>query len=364
MSPIARLAVVAAVGLGLAVVPACGKSNSNKPKIAVVTNCVDPFWDLCEAGAKKAAQDFDVELLFRQPEKGMAEQQPIIDAWVNQGVSGIAVSVIDKEGQTESLKLVAQKVPLITMDNDAPNSGRRCYVGVDNREAGRAVGRLIKKALPNGGTLAMFIGSTSSANGQARPGGVLEELATPEANGTPGQHPTRPGLTGKFYGKYFLVDGEVKTDDFDKVRAKTIARAMLDRLGGVDNVCFVGLYAYNPPAILEALKEASAVGKVKIVAFDEQDVTLQGIAAGEIDGTVVQDPYNYGYKSVEVLAAIARGDDTKAEAVNKAKSMPYQVITKDGGPDQTINGLSIKFPKAADYINTITAQKESVKKPK
>jgi len=74
------------------------------------------------------------------------------------------------------------------------------------------------------------------------------------------------------------------------------------------------------------------VGKVKVVGFDEDLVTLQAVADGQIEGTVVQDPYNYGYKSVEVLAAIARGDESKAQGVEKAKSQPYQVITKDGGP--------------------------------
>ena len=41
-----RLGLVAAVAVGLALVPACGKKDSGKPKIAVVTNCTDPFWDL------------------------------------------------------------------------------------------------------------------------------------------------------------------------------------------------------------------------------------------------------------------------------------------------------------------------------
>src|SRR5205814_8638360 len=107
MSRWVRLVLVAVLAAGLAGLPACGGTKSGKPRIAVVTNCTDPFWDLCEAGAKKAAQDFDVELLFRQPERGTAEvQKPIIDAWVSQGVSGIAVSVIDPQGQTEDLKLV------------------------------------------------------------------------------------------------------------------------------------------------------------------------------------------------------------------------------------------------------------------
>lgn len=359
MSRWLRLGVVAAVAAGLASLPACGSKGGGKPKVAVVTNCTDPFWDLCEAGAKKAAQDFDVELLFRQPERMAAEvQKPIIDAWVNQGVSGIAVSVIDPKGQTEELSLIAKKVPLITMDNDAPESGRLCYVGVDNKEAGRAVGRLVKKCLPNGGTIAMFIGSTTSANGQARPAGVLEELATPEANGVTAKHPQRPEISGKFYGKYFLVDGEPKTDDGLKERAVTNTRDMLNRIDGIPDVALIGLYAYNPPAILEAARARSLVGKVKIIGFDEQLETLKAITTGEIEGTVVQDPYNYGYKSVEVLAAEARGDTSK----RVKGSAPYQVVTRDGGPDQTINGLHIKFPKGADYEAAVKAQFASVGK--
>lgn len=361
-----RFVALIGASAGLVALSACGNSSNTtggtaKPKIAVVTNCVDPFWDLCEAGATKAAKDFDVDLLFRQPERMATEvQKPIIDGWVSQGVSGIAVSVIDPKGQTEDLSLVSKKVPLLAMDNDAPDSGRLCYVGVDNREAGRAVGRLIKKCLPNGGTIALFIGSTTSANGVARPGGVLDELATPEANGTPATHPVRKEITGKQYGKYFLVDGESKTDDGKKEAAITNARDMLSRVDGIPNLCFVGLYAYNPPAILEAVRAKSLVGKVKIVGFDEDGETLKSIAAGDIEGTVVQDPYNYGYKSVEILAAVARGDKSKLVK----GSMPYQVITKDGGPEQEINSLKIKFPKASDYIKTIDDQRKSVGKGK
>jgi ribose transport system substrate-binding protein len=355
-----RLGLLAAVAAGLATVPACGSnSNGGRPRVAVVTNCTDPFWDLCEAGANKAARDFDVDLQFRQPEKlDAALQMPIIEAWVKQGVDGIAVSVIDPQGQAEDLTRIGKKVPLITMDNDAEGTGRLCYVGVDNREAGRAVGRLVKKVLPDGGTIAMFIGNNSSANAIARTGGVLEELATPEANGKPGTHPAKPEIGGKWYGRYFLVDGEAKTDGGPGPTAVTNARDVLARLDGVTDLCMIGLYAYNPPAILEAVRARAQVGKVKIVGFDENLETLKAIAAGEIEGTVVQDPFNYGYKSVEVLAAVARGDHSKLVK----GSLPYQVITRDGGPDQTINGLHIKFPKAADFEAKIRADLASVRK--
>lgn len=356
-----RLGLVAAVAAGLAVVPACGKKDTAgaKPKVGVITNCVDPFWDLCEAGATKAAKDFDVDLVFNQPKAGDGDiQKPVIDAWVSQGFSGIAVSVIKPKEQTDDLRLVAKKTVLVTMDNDASESGRVCYVGMDNKEAGKAVGRLVKKALPNGGTIALFIGSVTSENGQARPAGVLAELATPEANGTPGKHPTRPELSGKYYGKYFLVDGEPKIDDMQKEKAAANAAAMLSRLDGVPDVCLVGLYAYNPPTILEAVRSKSLAGKVKIVGFDENQETLKGIGAGDIEGTVVQDPYNYGYRSVEILAAEARGDKSK----RGGGAVAYQVVTRDGGAPQEVNGQKIGFRKPDEYLGIIRDQLKSIGK--
>ena len=60
---------------------------------------------------------------------------------------------------------------------------------------------------------------------------------------------------------------------------------------------------------------------------------------------MVQDPFMYGYKSVEALAAKARGDDSKLVK----EPIPYRVVTKDGGPDETVNGLVVKNLKVADF---------------
>jgi len=53
----------------------------------------------------------------------------------------------------------------------------------------------------------------------------------------------------------------------------------------------------------EALAQANKIGQIKVVAFDENAATLSGIEAGSVYGTVVQNPYMYGYKSIELLSA-------------------------------------------------------------
>jgi len=343
-----RVSVVVGLAAVLACVPACGKKETGKIKVGVVTNCTADFWSICEAGANKAAHDYDVDLQFRQPEKAFdaSVQMPIVEAWAKQGVQGIAVSVIDPQGQTEDLTRIAKKVPLLTMDNDADQTGRLCYIGIDNYEAGKAVGRLVKKALPpTGGTVAIFIGSTKSANGKARTQGVLDELAgQKDAPGVDAVHPTKPDLKGKKYGNYFLVDGAAK-EDGAPTNAQATAAGVLGRVKGLPNLCMVGLYAYNPPAILADAKAKSMAKEIKIIGFDEDFATLAGIAAGEIEATVVQDPFAYGYRSVEALAAKARGDDSKLVK----EPIPYRIVTKDGGPDETVGGMVVKYPKEADF---------------
>lgn len=360
MSGLLRLSTVVALAAVLACVPACS-SKSNKIRVGIVTNCTAEFWSICEAGAKKAAQEDGVDLEFRQPEKDFdaSVQNPIIESWVAQNVNGIAVSVIDPEGQSKDLTRIAKKLPLITMDNDAPDVPRLCYIGIDNYEAGKAAGRLVKKALPpEGGTVAVFIGSTKSANGKNRTQGVLDELAGEKyAAGTPASHPQKPELKGKMFGKYFLVDGEAKEDGTPNNAGPTVA-GVLARVKGLPDLCMVGLYAYNPPAILREAKARAMANQIKIVGFDEDWDTLKAIAEGEITATVVQDPFQYGYQSVKALAAKAKGDDSKLVK----DPIPYRVVTKDGGPDETVNGLVVKNLKVAEFEAKLRADLASVKK--
>ena len=167
---LSHIAVFLAVGLAAVAVPACNKdSDKNKAgsniQVAVVTNNDEEFWSYCDAGARKAAKDFDVTLIFRKPEKGsFSTQMQIIGDLENKGVAGMAVSVINPEEQANELKILAKKMKLITMDNDAAGSDRICYIGTDNYAAGREVGRLVREAMPEGGTLAVFVGQTTPIN--------------------------------------------------------------------------------------------------------------------------------------------------------------------------------------------------------
>jgi ribose transport system substrate-binding protein len=353
MKSIHHFSVLILTGALLALIPACGGKGGNtasagKTKVAIVTNCTAEFWSICEAGAMKASKDLDVEVSFRQPATNtVADQSEIVDAEIKRGISGIAISVINPLEQNDKLKLIAKSTNFLAMDNDAPESNRKCYIGIDNYEAGKAVGRLIKKAMPNGGTVSLFIGTLSSANSKARSSGVLDELA---------EKKDAPSEPGSQLGKYKL--DAIHLDDTNEAKAQDKAKDVLEKLKDTPNLCMVGLYAYNPKAILLAARAKGLVGKVKIVGFDEDWTTLEGIAKGDIVGTVVQDPFNYGYMSVKVLAGLAKGDANAA----KIDPIAYRVITKDGGSEETINGVKVQNVKAQDFEAKLRADLSSVKK--
>jgi ribose transport system substrate-binding protein len=125
-------------------------------------------------------------------------------------------------------------------------------------------------------------------------------------------------------GKYTILD--IRTDNKDHTRAKANAEDTINK--HPDIACMVGLWAYNPPAILSAVKGAGKEGEIKIVAFDEQIDTLQGVADGDVYGTIVQQPFLFGYRSVEYLAALIRGQDVDVPASGKIY-IPHTVIKQD-----------------------------------
>jgi len=293
--------------------PPIRPSADGRLKVAFVTNNASDFWQIARAGTEKAAAELGCEVLFRIPPMGTAqEQQQIVQDLVTLGVSGIAISPKDPENQTAMLNRAAAAVNLVTQDSDAPNSDRICYIGTDNYQAGVAAGELLKKTLPEGGKIMLFVGTLDAQNAQDRKKGIEDTLA-----GT--------GIE--------IVD--TRTDETDRLKAKANAQDAL--VVHPDLACLVGLWSYNGPAILSGVQASGQLGKVKIVCFDEEDEALRGVQEGRIAGTIVQQPFEFGYQSVKLLAALAADDrlsgrpqpDGLVVPKDQVIIIPVKTITRD-----------------------------------
>jgi ribose transport system substrate-binding protein len=259
--------------------------STRRYKVAFVTNNASDFWAIARKGTEKAAAEIpQVQVEFRINSDGTAaEQQRVVDDLLAKGIDGIAISPVDPANQTQMLNRAAAQALVITQDSDATSSNRACYVGTDNVAAGRQAGELIKEALPQGGQIMVFVGTMDAANAQQRFQGIKEALQGSNIN---------------------ILD--VRTDNTDRVRAKSNAADTLVKYPEI--AALVGLWSYNGPAILGAVRDAGKIGKVKIICFDEEDETLQGVKDGAIYATVVQQPFEFGYRSIELMSKVLGGD--------------------------------------------------------
>ena len=272
--------------------------------LAFVTNGPSDYWTICRKGTEAAAKDLgNVNVQFVMPDDGTAAtQKKDVDDLLAKSVKGIAISPVDPANETSYLNDVAGKTNLITSDSDAPKSSRLCYIGTDNIAAGRMAGGLIKAALPQGGKIVLFVGKRDAQNAKEREQGIRDALKGSSVT---------------------VLD--VRTDDVDHARAKQNAADVLTSTPDIAGL--VGLWSYNGPAIYSAVKDAHKVGKVQIVCFDQETDTMTGIKDGAIFGTVVQDPYKFGYDSVKLLAQLAKGDKSGIPA-SKLSIVPTQAIQK------------------------------------
>ena len=180
MKGLMKKLIVPLLASATALVLVTGVAQAQQKKtIALVTNVAADFWTIAGRGLEKAQKehpDYDIQLIITN-EGTAAGQRRELDDLLVRGVAGISISVDDAPHATEELNKVAAKTVLITTDSDAPQSNRLAYIGTDNVAAGRQAGEEIKKALPNGGKIALFVGTMDADNARERVQGIKEAIA-------------------------------------------------------------------------------------------------------------------------------------------------------------------------------------------
>ncbi len=302
--------------------PPAAPANA-KRKVAIIGNKASDYWQMVRSGAEKADAELEnVELVFKVPYTGTAKDQEamIMEATMKDRVGAMAVSPIDPAGQKKRLNEAAKNAVFITLDSDAPDSDRIAYVGVDTRTAGREAGELVKKALPQGGKIMAFVGRAELENAKEKFEGLKEALQ----------------------GSKVEILG-LMADEASQMKAEENANEAIQK--HPDLAGMVGLWSYNGPAILTAVKRAKKTGQIKIVCFDEEADTLAGIQEGTIFATVIQQPFEIGYRSVQVMSKLLQGDKSVVPE-NKRVLVPALVVQKNNVQDYT-NKMNQMLGKAA-----------------
>jgi ribose transport system substrate-binding protein len=280
-------------------------------KFAVVPKAMNnPFFDIARDGCMKRAKELgDVECVYRGPiEHEPATQVQIIQDLITQGLDGIAISVSDVGAATGAIKAAKDAgLVVITFDADAPGSARQVYVGTDNKEMGRELGRQLLKLKATPGTFATQSGGPAADNLNERLAGLREvavKAGWKEASGSP---------------TYCNDDSALANQQLADL---TTANPTLDALVPVGGWALFAPEAYK--GFVNANKQRYDSGKLTLVMPDTLPVELKLLKEGYAQVLVGQRPFEMGEKVIDILIALKEG-----KKVDPIIYTGLDVVTKD-----------------------------------
>jgi len=256
--------------------------------VFVASNVNLPYWQEAQAGLTDAAKQLGVKSELTGPEKfDPQEQLRAFQKVVESKPAGIMISVTRPELFQDAINAaIAQGIPVITVDSDAPNSKRIMFVGTDNFRAGGESAKRMADILKGQGQV-VVITIPGQLNVDERLRGVNETLK-------------------KYPGIKIVQAIDDKGDP--RVANDNIA-ALLKAKAKIDGI--ISLEASGGSGAAEALHRLDV--KIPIVGFDKDPETLDWIDRDGITATVTQKPYVMAYYALKFA------DDLHHNAVHDFK---------------------------------------------
>jgi len=256
--------------------------------VFVASNIHLPYWEEAQAGLLDAAKQMGVKAELVGPEKfDQQEQLKAFQQVLQSQPAGIMISVTKPELLQDAIdSAVAQGIPVITVDSDAPTSKRLMFVGTDNFRAGMESGKRMGEILKGQGQVVVI-----TIPGQLN----LDERAR-------GMNDALKKYSGIKVAQTIDDKGDPRVAN-DSISDLLRAKAKIDGI-----IC---LEASGGSGAAEALHRVDA--KIPIVGFDKDPETLDWIDRDTITATVTQKPYVMAYYAIKFA------DDLHHNAVHEFK---------------------------------------------
>lgn len=314
--------------------PGCGPKATYKYKIAVVPKgLTHEFWKSIERGARRAAADLaeqgvSVQILWDGPRKESeaADQIRIVHTLIDsRGANGLVLAPQDSKAMVPVVKETVEKdIPVVIIDSglDDPSLIVK-YVATDNYNGGRMAAKRLLDVLAKDGKeapkLVLLRYQVGSESTEQREKGFLDEVnAAIEKRRKDGKPAPEVISDDVFAG--------ATVDTAQKVAGPLLIRVK-DKADGI--------FAVNESAatgMLNELRSQKLNQKIRLVAFDSSEPLLQAVEEGDVDGTIVQDPYRMGYLGVWVLVRHLEGADVSGGGKNL--STGEYLLTKENLNDE------------------------------
>ncbi|MCA9041455.1 MAG: autoinducer 2 ABC transporter substrate-binding protein [Planctomycetaceae bacterium] len=260
--------------------------------IAVLPKLVNiDYFDACEKGAKKAADDLGIKLVYDGPQQPSGvEQNKFIETWTRQGVDAICIA----PNQPKSIKRFVNQaqdrgIKIITWDSDASESGRSYMVNQVNDEVlGHMLIDDLAEQMGGSGKWAIAIASLDAANLN-----TWRKFAEEHAKAK--------------YPELELIDTVVTQEDAETARqlVQSLINANPDLKG------IVAFDSNSVPGAAEAIKRAGKVGEIALVGNSTPKSMKPYIKEGVLKSFYLWNPQELGDLTVRVAHALIQGKEIK-----------------------------------------------------
>lgn len=309
------------------------------------------FWQAVKAGADAAAAEYGVEIYFDGP-----ASETEIDAQVNmvknemaKNPKAMALAALSTEAVTEILEECAAKdIPVIGFDSGVPDdkTGAVKATASTNNENAAAIAaekfgenEVIVEAMKNADSKKpVIIGCLSqdavSASITGRTTGFVNKMAEIAEMYQPG----KVSIEGHAKWEKKVADPAIIIEV--AVSATTEATAVQTAANSLLGKKPVAIFCSNEGAVTgflsavsdgEDLAEGGKYDDIIVAGFDAGAAQKNAVRNGWFYGSVTQDPYQIGYKAVEMAVMAAKGEsvsdvDTGAQWYN-AENIDDEMIS-------------------------------------
>ena len=286
-------------------------ATSGKPVVALVLKTLNhPFFVDMRRGAQEAADRLGVTLQVQAAEReiDVEKQMQIVENVIQTGIQAL---VITPSGSREIVPaLVKAKnahVPILIVDTRvdakaAADAGvtTETFIGSDNYAGGSIAGAYLVKVTGGKARVAILEGIPGHETGDSRLRGFRDEITR------------APGIT--------IVASQPA--NWERDQGFNVFQNMLQAHPDIDSVFACSdLMALGA---IEAIRAAGKTGTIRVIGFDALDDAKKAIAAGTMDSSVAQFPFEMGRVAVENAVKVIRGEKIAGDI-----KVTLELVTKD-----------------------------------
>ncbi|MDD2458410.1 MAG: substrate-binding domain-containing protein [Eubacteriales bacterium] len=259
--------------------------------VLVAEQTDSPYWQEVYAGARAAAAEVDAVVELVGPKSFSTDQTAKqIQIATAARLDGIATCVVEMDLTTQAIDLAVQnQIPVVTLEYDAAESLRQCFVGVNSYDLGQTFGQLVTDQNPVGEIIILVSEDPERASLSENQivAGLQDYLAR------------YPSLT--------LNSLEINRDSVFSAE-QAIRDLLVNDQSAVRAI--ISLNVGDTLRVVEALVDDGRASSVGVLGYQENPDVLEYIQSGLIQAVIASDPYQIGYDSILALAEIKTNNRT------------------------------------------------------